>query len=1024
MNTSRGSIWRKCDFHVHTPFSALSNEFGSDFDVYVQKLFRKAIEKGVQVIGITDYFTIEGYKKIRQDYIEKETKLKELFDDAEIAKIKDILLLANVEFRLNKIVQINKFKEGELVKTETGRINFHVIFSDELPVTTIEESFLHDLSFVYESDPDEADKRKPLKTANLIALGERVKREQPEILGSALQVGMTHAIVDDGKIMDCLAGNNDFKEKYLIVIPSDEDLSLIKFNQQGGLVRKQLLAKANALFSSNANTISFGLGEKANSVDDFLKEFKTLKPCIWGSDAHSFEKLFEPDKERNCYIKAATTFEGIRQILFEPHDRVYIGDYPPLFARIKASKSNYIDKLTVNNLPTYDGKKGVWFKDFELKLGLELIAVIGNKGKGKSAIADIIALLGNSHIAKKDFSFLNNDKFCQKGYGENFTGTLTWFDKMSATRGLNDNIDLTGVERIKYIPQSYLEKLCNSEDSNFKEEINKVVFSRLDDSDKLGKTSFAELETYKTELLSRQIDQYIIKLGTVNKQLDLLEQKATTEFKQSIENQKSIKENALTIHNNEKELIIVVANPDNDTSLSAEQREKAEKVTKLGQDINGLELEVELEQLALTNLKIKVSDHEQLLSEINGVKLSFDNWKADQKPFFEKYQFDIDKIISLQIDIKTIQAQLVTHNHGVTAANIRLTPVAAADPLNEKSLVVRLAQLQTERAMLEKELEKPFKDYQDYLVKVKEWESKQKAIVGNATTPDTITFYETELAYIAKELPVEIESQKLQRRQLTREVYSQKRQIQEIYNKMKLAISGILEEYSAEQNITIESSFKVDKTFYTQFFDYVYRYADFHNNGDEVVRKLVNKYDFDREESIDELLAEVEGMDIRFKENRKVDFYNYLCSLSYLKPEYDLRLNNKGLNQLSPGEKGGLLLVFYLVLDKDNKPLIIDQPEDNLDNQSVAEILVPYIKRAKKLRQIIMVTHNPNLAIVADAEQIIYMNIDKENNYVVSCDAGGIEDKIMNNHIVDILEGKMKAFDNRRVKYKKYPVLN
>ncbi len=136
-------------------------------------------------------------------------------------------------------------------------------------------------------------------------------------------------------------------------------------------------------------------------------------------------------------------------------------------------------------------------------------------------------------------------------------------------------------------------------------------------------------------------------------------------------------------------------------------------------------------------------------------------------------------------------------------------------------------------------------------------------------------------------------------------------------------------------------------------------------------------------------------------------------------PEYDLRLNNKGLTQLSPGEKGGLLLVFYLVLDKDNKPLIIDQPEDNLDNQSVAEILVPYIKRAKKLRQIIMVTHNPNLAIVSDAEQIIYMNIDKESDYEVSYDSGGIEDTTMNNHIVDILEGRMKAFDNRRVKYKK-----
>ena len=66
-----------------------------------------------------------------------------------------------------------------------------------------------------------------------------------------------------------------------------------------------------------------------------------------------------------------------------------------------------------------------------------------------------------------------------------------------------------------------------------------------------------------------------------------------------------------------------------------------------------------------------------------------------------------------------------------------------------------------------------------------------------------------------------------------------------------------------------------------------------------------------------------------------------------------------------------------------------------------------------------MVTHNPNLAIVADAEQIIYMNIDKENNYIISSESGGIENLAINNKIVDILEGKMKAFDNRRIKYKK-----
>src|SRR5690606_6556761 len=132
------------------------------------------------------------------------------------------------------------------------------------------------------------------------------------------------------------------------------------------------------------------------------------------------------------------------------------------------------------------------------------------------------------------------------------------------------------------------------------------------------------------------------------------------------------------------------------------------------------------------------------------------------------------------------------------------------------------------------------------------------------------------------------------------------------------AISEILKEYSDGQNITIETSFKVDKSFYAQFFDYVNRYGAFYWNGDEEIRKIMHKYNFDDFDQIRTFITELFQLDIRFKDDRRQDFYNFISSLSYLHPEYDLRLNGKSLGQLSPGEKGGLLLVFYLVLDKDN----------------------------------------------------------------------------------------------------------
>lgn len=141
--------------------------------------------------------------------------------------------------------------------------------------------------------------------------------------------------------------------------------------------------------------------------------------------------------------------------------------------------------------------------------------------------------------------------------------------------------------------------------------------------------------------------------------------------------------------------------------------------------------------------------------------------------------------------------------------------------------------------------------------------------------------------------------------------------------------------------------------------------------------------------------------------------------MDYLLPVYDLRLDGKKLEELSPGERGALLLVFYLIIDKEDIPLVIDQPEDNLDNKSVYEILTHFIKLAKSRRQIIIVTHNPNLAVGADAEQIIYVEIEKKNKCKFTYESGAIENPTINNRIVEILEGTMPAFQKRELKYLK-----
>jgi ABC-type lipoprotein export system ATPase subunit len=121
---------------------------------------------------------------------------------------------------------------------------------------------------------------------------------------------------------------------------------------------------------------------------------------------------------------------------------------------------------------------------------------------------------------------------------------------------------------------------------------------------------------------------------------------------------------------------------------------------------------------------------------------------------------------------------------------------------------------------------------------------------------------------------------------------------------------------------------------------------------------------------------------------------------------------------LSPGERGTLLLVFYLLIEKGDTPLIIDQPEGNLDNHTVAKVLVECIKEARNRRQVFIVTHNPNLAVVCDADQVIHASMDKASGNTITYTTGALENPAMSLYITDVLEGTRWAFGVRDAKYR------
>jgi predicted ATPase len=205
--------------------------------------------------------------------------------------------------------------------------------------------------------------------------------------------------------------------------------------------------------------------------------------------------------------------------------------------------------------------------------------------------------------------------------------------------------------------------------------------------------------------------------------------------------------------------------------------------------------------------------------------------------------------------------------------------------------------------------------------------------------------------------------------------------------------------------------------------------------GHKKLEEFLQSYDFNTELGIESFLIEMTKaleFDLRTSDAKPVrvvdqirkgkdksvlGLYDFIFSLDFLRPRYALQMGDKELHELSPGERGALLLVFYLLVDKDDVPLVIDQPEENLDNQTVYELLVPCMKAAKQRRQIFIVTHNPNLAVVCDAEQVICADLDKKNQYRMRYLPGAIENPAINKAIVDILEGTMPAFDNRDSKY-------
>ena len=217
--------------------------------------------------------------------------------------------------------------------------------------------------------------------------------------------------------------------------------------------------------------------------------------------------------------------------------------------------------------------------------------------------------------------------------------------------------------------------------------------------------------------------------------------------------------------------------------------------------------------------------------------------------------------------------------------------------------------------------------------------------------------------------------------------------------------------------------------------------SDIKRNISGVDRKDEYEYQFDPRKHltfITNILNGVVGEKIKTIKSRSAKDAVIKILEDYFVLDFKITYKNDPLDQMSPGKKGLVLLRLLIDLSNEEWPILLDQPEDDLDNRSVYNDLVSFVKKKKKRRQIVIVTHNPNLVVGADAEQVIVANQEGQERerdnrkFKFEYVSGALENtfelseaeqkailfrKGQRQHVCEVLEGGKEAFQIRERKY-------
>lgn len=997
----RGAEWRRWDLHVHTPASQLGNPFvGVSWADYVSALDDAAVRHRIAVIGVTDYMTVDGYEILLSHQ-----------RDLTASRLNSVILLPNIEFRCSP-----QTKEGQA-------LNIHLIINvaDADHVEKIKKS-LRNLKVSYKNQTYGCTRD------DLIEFAKAQNSSLTDDL-AAYKFGIEQFKPSYTDIFDWLDSEGWLKVNSVVGIANGKDgisgLPLDSF----AAIRDELLCRAHFVFSGNPADRQHYLGLKSGfPAAEIKRQYNSLKPCFHGSDAHHIQKFFEPDQRRYCWIKADPTFLGLQQAIKEPNARSFIGEKPPKLVEVEGNKTYFIDRIEVNKIAASTLGEA-WLDSCSIPLNTDLVAVIGNKGSGKSALADVIALLGKNR-PDDYFSFLKRNRFRGKSGdpARQFTAEITWLSGASHNTNLNLDPSEGGAKLVRYLPQGYFETLCAEHASGktnaFQTELQSVIFEHANDEIRLGALDFDQLLERQEGAFRDQLIEYRKELTRVNRDIENLEGQSQPQVKRSLQELVDLKTKQIDEHALSKPAPI--AKPDQ--QLSEIQQGIANQIDTVLVSLNEIAAQVVQITAATALIAAKRKAVQSIRERVRLLERQYTQFQTETVEDFQILGMNEVELISLNIKLEPLDTASSTW----VIEEINLVESRRTIDKTSRELLLQQSELQTQ-------LNGPQLEYQKNLHLVQQWDAKLQELIGTADAPETLSGLNARIAQLG-DLPAQLTSKRERRINLTGEIFdalnSQRESREKLFKPVQDLIQDnqlIRDEHRLQFQATLGGS---SDALASALFSLMKQNSGEFSGEDEsysTINRLFEQIDLSTRDGALTFVAllnekihaaasknnpEIVGISSVLRKDRLASaVYDLLYGLSYLEPRYSLLFQDTEIEQLSPGQRGALLLIFYLLVDKGRNPIILDQPEENLDNETVYNLLVPVLMEAKKQRQIIMVTHNPNLAVVCDAEQVIYSLFDRKNGFKITYLAGSIESPALNSHVVNVLEGTKPAFENRRIKY-------